>query len=70
MFNQITFYPIFGKPLIMWGGIITICFFFFGAYLGNAALKGKAKISQHLLVVKIAIALAIIHGALGIASFF
>lgn len=70
MFNEITFYPIFGKPLIMWGGIITLSLFFIGAYLGNATLKGKAKLGQHLIIVKIAVSLAILHAILGITSFF
>jgi hypothetical protein len=33
-------------------------------------LKGQAKLKQHLLIVRIALALAVLHAILGIISFF
>lgn len=70
MLNSITFYPIFGKPLIMYGGIVVAILFLIGAYYGSMALKGNAKTSTHMLIVKIALVLGLIHGVLGILSFF
>ncbi len=70
MFQQISYYLIFGKPLIMYLGIATLLAFFTAASFGYLTLKGKAKISQHFMAIKIAFALAIIHAILGIALYF
>lgn len=70
MFQQISYYLIFGKPLIMYLGIMTLLAFLTAACFGYLAYKGKTKISHHFMVVKIAFTLAILHAILGIALYF
>jgi hypothetical protein len=70
MFQSITFYPIFGVPLIMYGGAFTLLLFLTAAYIGNANINGDHRIPAkwHFLIAKTAIVLAILHGLLGILS--
>jgi cytochrome b561 len=72
MFQTITFYPIFGVPLLMYGGMFTLLLFFFAAYIGNANMKGNHNIpvKWHILIAKTAIVLAILHGLFAILSLF
>lgn len=72
MFRNIAYYLIFGKPLIMYLGILTFCLIIFTALVGYMNLHGKTMIplKWHFRLAKITIALAIIHGALGILSYF
>ncbi len=63
---------IFGKPLIMYLGIITLCSFLFTALIGFLNLKGIQKIpfKWHPVMAGISITLALIHGLLGILAYF
>lgn len=72
MLNNITYFQIFGKPLIMYGGIVTLLCFLFTAYIAVMNKKGNNKIpiEWHFRMAKISIALALIHGLLGILAFF
>jgi hypothetical protein len=72
MLENITYYLIFGKPLIMYFGIITLSSFLFTAYIGFMNLMGKTKIplKWHFRMAKISLALAIIHGILGVLAYF
>jgi hypothetical protein len=70
MFNEITFYPLFGMPLIMWGGIATFIMFFVTAVLGYLNTQGKKLYSQHIWMARISLLFGLIHGGLGILSLF
>ncbi len=70
MLNNITFYLILGKPLIMYLGILTFLSLITTAIIGYFLKIGKIKIKYHLLAVIITITLAIIHGLLGILLYF
>ncbi|OGY49855.1 MAG: hypothetical protein A3B89_03335 [Candidatus Buchananbacteria bacterium RIFCSPHIGHO2_02_FULL_40_13] len=72
MLNNFSYYPILGKPLIMYLGIATFLLFLATAGVGYGIFKGQLKISitWHFRLAKAAIALAIIHAALGILAYF
>jgi len=72
MIRNIAYFMIFGKPLIMYIGILTFCSFLFTAYIGYMNLKGKMTIPVvwHFRMAKISICLALIHGFFGIMSYF
>jgi len=72
MFQEITYYLIFGIPSIVYLGIITILMFIITAIIALLKRKGKIKISinWHYRLAYISIVLAIIHGFLGISAYF
>lgn len=75
MLTNISYYLIFGKPLIMYFGIIVLISFFAVAAVGGMVIKGKNKppfitLKAHMLLAKVAIGLALIHGILGILAYF
>jgi hypothetical protein len=71
MFKEITYYLIFGKPLIMYLGITTLTLFLSAAVVGGLILKGKnISIKWHTGIVKIAIAFALVHAFLGVTQYF
>lgn len=72
MFRQITYFLIFGKPLIMYTGILTLLSFLFTALIGFLNHKGRHKIpfKWHPVMAAISIMLAIIHGLMGILAYF
>ena len=72
MFLNITFYPILGKPLIMYMGILVLLFFFLAGYFGWKFRKtqGKSSIKTHLLFAKIALILGLLHAIFGVLAFF
>ncbi|MDD4901680.1 MAG: hypothetical protein PHE24_00935 [Patescibacteria group bacterium] len=75
MLTNITYYLIFGKPLIMYLGIITLLSFLLTATVGYLVFSGKAKppiitFNTHRCLAYISIGLALIHGTLGILVFF
>jgi hypothetical protein len=75
MFTNIAYYLIFGKPLLMYLGIITLLCFLGAAAIGGLVMKGKVKppfitLKSHALLARIGIGLAIIHGILGILMYF
>ena len=71
MFNDITYYLIFGLPFIVYLGIITIIMFIITALIALLRRKGKIKISVkwHYRLAYISIVLALIHGFLGITAY-
>jgi len=71
MLNEISYYLIFGKPLIMYMGIITLSSFLFTATIGFLNLRGNAVIplKYHFMMAKISLALAVIHGTFGILAY-
>lgn len=72
MFQEISFYPIFGKPLIVYLGIVTLCVFLLAAAIAILNRRGNHAIpfAWHPRVAAIAIACALVHGFLGAALFF
>ncbi len=72
MINNIAYYLIFGKPLIMYMGILTLLTFLLVAYIGHSILTGKSKfpLKWHLWIAGLAIFIALLHGTFGILSYF
>jgi hypothetical protein len=70
--RSIAFYLIFGKPVIMYLGIITLICFLTTAYLGYQQMKGNNKIplKYHFMMARISILMALIHGFMGFAIFY
>ncbi|MCX6710428.1 MAG: hypothetical protein NTV63_05790 [Candidatus Woesearchaeota archaeon] len=66
MLEQISYFPIFGKPLIIYIGIFALLFFLAAAAIPswNRKMKKKIPIGRHFLFAKIGIALGIIHALL------
>jgi hypothetical protein len=72
MLEYISHYLIFGKPLIMYLGILTLTSFLITALIGYTTLHGKPIVpfKWHPRMAAFSIALAIIHGILGILQYF
>ncbi len=72
MLQNITYFLIFGKPVIMYFGIITLLSFLVTATMGVMIIKGIGKIpfKWHMIMAFVSILLAIIHGVLGILIYF
>ena len=76
MLQNISYFMIFGKPLIMYLGILVLLLFLKTATFGIMIQKGikifgkPVKLSWHKIVAATAITLAIIHAILGILLFF
>ena len=72
MLQQITYFQILGKPLIMYLGIITLLSFLFTATIAILNKKGINKIpfAWHQRMAIISIILALIHGFLGLMAYF
>lgn len=72
MLRNISYFLIFGKPLIMYMGILTLLSFLFTALIAFLNHKGIHKIpfKWHPKLAAISITLAIIHGLMGILSYF
>ena len=70
MLTEISYYLIFGKPVIMYTGLLTLLSFIITAYIGTRVLAGKATVRQHVTMVIISFLLAAVHGLLGILLYF
>jgi len=72
MFQDITYALIFGKPLIMYLGIITLLLFLLTAAIALLNLRGQHIIPfrWHPRCAAIAILFAIVHGTLGVLAYF
>lgn len=72
MFQEITYYLIFGKPLIMYLGILTISSFSLTAFIGYTNFHGIHWIpfKWHPRMAAISLSLALIHGTLGVLAYF
>ncbi|OGB62633.1 hypothetical protein A2X44_04415 [candidate division CPR3 bacterium GWF2_35_18] len=70
MFTQIAYYPILGKPLIFYLGILAISSLLFTASIVPLNKKGFWKIpfKYHPLMAKVTITFALIHGILAILT--
>lgn len=72
MLRDVSYYLIFGKPLIMYVGILTLLSFLFTALIGFLNFRGNHKIPfrWHPKMAVLSITLALIHGVLGILLYF
>ena len=72
MLREITYYMIFGKPLIMYMGIITFLSFSVTFTIGLLNYKGIKIIpfKWHPVFAVISITLALLHGIAGILAYF
>jgi hypothetical protein len=72
MFQEITYAPVFGKPLILYLGILTLTAFLVTASIAILNRRGIHTIpfKWHPRCAVLAISLAIVHGGLGILAYF
>ncbi len=72
MFRDVSYYLIFGKPLIMYVGMLVLLSFSFTALIGFLNYNGNHKIPFrfHPIMAAVSITLALIHGILGILLYF
>ena len=72
MLQNITYFPILGKPLILYLGFLVLLSFVFTASIAALNKKGIHKIPfvWHLRMAKISFILAIIHGLLAFLAYF
>jgi hypothetical protein len=72
MFQEISYHLIFGKPLILYLGIITVCMFLVTVSIPVLSRRGIVKIPfiWHVRMAVLSICFAIIHGTLGIGAYF
>lgn len=68
--SSIANYPIFGIPLVVYGGLLTILLVIITAIVGGLVMKGKLKFSLHKFLAIITIIFALIHGFFAFASRF
>jgi len=71
MIQNIAYFLIFGKPLIMYIGIFTLLFVIFTATIGFLNYKGIKIIpfKWHLIFAILTIAFAVIHAIFGLSIF-
>jgi len=70
MFRAIAYYLIFGRPLIMYLGILTFLTFCTAALIALSILRGaNIPLKWHIRIACLALILAVIHGFLGLASY-
>jgi hypothetical protein len=71
MFQDITYFLVFGKPLIMYLGILTLLAFLFTASIAVMNMRGIRTIPfrWHPRCAVVAIFLALVHGSLGILAY-
>lgn len=72
MISSIALTLLFGKPLVMYGGILTFFLLIFTATVGALNFKGIHVIpfKWHPILAIITITVAIIHGLMGLSIFF
>lgn len=72
MLQEISYHLIFGKPLIMYLGIATLTSFLITAFIGYTNLHNTMKVipfKWHPKMAALSIALALIHGTLGVLAY-
>ena len=72
MFQDISYTLIFGKPLILYLGVLTLSAFIITAAIAVLNLKGIRTVpfEWHSRCAEVAIFLALVHGALGILAYW
>jgi hypothetical protein len=69
MFREISYALIFGRPLIMYLGLLTLLSLLTTATVGYLVHKGKVPFKWHVRSVAVTLTLAIIHGTLGVLAY-
>lgn len=71
MISQLAYYLIFGKPLIIYSGVLTLFLFFLATLIAVLNKKGVTCLPfvWHQRFAKITLTLAIIHGLLGLSIY-
>jgi len=64
--QEIAYYPIFDRPLVLYLGLLTLLSFLLTAYVGYAIIHNIRQIPfrRHTLLAKISLGLAFIHALL------
>lgn len=70
MFNNITYYMIFGKPLIMYMGMLLFLMICTQVFMGIMVLQGKIGVKYHKAMGFSILIFGAIHGFFGAMSFF
>jgi hypothetical protein len=72
MLQEISYYLIFGKPLIMYMGILTLLSFFTVAIIGFLTISGIRRIpfKWHKRLAYFALVLGLIHGTFGLLLYY
>jgi len=70
MLANIIYFPILGKPMIMYLGMLVLACFITTAFFGRAVYHGKLDLKWHFFMVKVSFSLAAIHAVLGVLAFF
>ena len=72
MLQEFSYYLIFGRPLIFYLGIITVCRFLATASIPFLSQRGVVNIPfvWHVRMAVLSICIALVHGVLGIAAYF
>jgi hypothetical protein len=70
-FQSIAYYSIMGKPLVMYGGIVTLLVILAAGAVGYSTIKGKRKFSMqtHMGLAFLGILLALGHGLLAFLAY-
>lgn len=71
MIRTIGYTMILGKPLILWGGVVTLICLLITAGISILNNRGNHKIpfQWHPRMAKVTIVLGILHGVMGLASY-
>lgn len=72
MLQDVTYFLILGKPLILYLGILTLCSFLVTASIPLIRKHGIANVPfvWHPRLAGISIALGLLHGTLGLLAYF
>jgi len=72
MLTGISYFMIFGRPLIMYLGMVTLLMFLVTASIAILNMKGIVTLpfAWHPRLAVLSICLALIHGMLGILAYF
>jgi len=68
--ENIAYYDILGKPLMLYLGITTFTLLVITAVLGFLVIKGKVKFAYHKIFAAVTISIATVHGMLGLLAYF
>ncbi|MFA5887762.1 MAG: hypothetical protein WC852_03570 [Candidatus Nanoarchaeia archaeon] len=69
MLNNISYYMIFGRPLIVYIGLLTLSCLLTTATLGALVLKGKIQFKYHKAMAITTICIALSHGTLAFLAY-
>jgi len=71
MLEEITYFLIFGRPLIFYIGVFTLLFLLVTASIPllNRRKILRVRLKWHTRIATVSLALAIIHGALGVLAY-